>query len=158
MEENEVEIDFYHASQRLDKFLLKRFPNARKSLLYKFLREKRVKRNGARAQGNEILREGDKVKFYLSPETMEALSQPAVGAHIVRPQMEQQDISILYEDENLLVCDKPAGLLTQPDAKGGDSLVTRAILHLGGNGRTLPPAARPSTERADEGCAPTRYT
>ena len=63
----EVNITGKEENQRLDKFLLKYFNNAPKSFVYKMLRKKRIKFNGKKAEGNEIIKNGDKLQMYIAP-------------------------------------------------------------------------------------------
>ncbi len=60
----EIRIGKNQCGQRLDKFLQKYLTEAPKSFLYKMLRKKNIKRNGKRAEGSEILREGDVLTFF----------------------------------------------------------------------------------------------
>ena len=58
-------------NQRLDKFLFKYFNTAPKSFVYKMLRKKRIKYNGKKAEGSEIIKKGDTLQMYLAEETMD---------------------------------------------------------------------------------------
>lgn len=78
----EIRIGKNQCGQRLDKFLQKYLTEAPKSFLYKMLRKKNIKRNGKRAEGSEILREGDVLTFFLSDETLEKFTSN--GADTVR--------------------------------------------------------------------------
>ena len=71
----ELNITKNEENQRLDKFLLKYFNKAPKSFVYKMLRKKRIKLNGGRAEGNEILLSGDVLEMYLSEETMDSFME-----------------------------------------------------------------------------------
>lgn len=62
------------AGQRLDKFLHKYLPNAGTGFLYKMLRKKNITLNGKKAEGSELLKEGDSVSFFFSRETFEKFS------------------------------------------------------------------------------------
>ena len=55
----EIIITKNEENQRLDKFLLKYMNKASKGFIYKMLRKKRIKYNGGKAEGNELLRAGD---------------------------------------------------------------------------------------------------
>ncbi|MCL2704062.1 MAG: RluA family pseudouridine synthase [Defluviitaleaceae bacterium] len=107
--DNTVTIDADSAGQRFDKFLIRLFPAGGKGFVYKMLRKKRVKLNGERAQGNEILNEGDAVTMYISPETRAELA----GNKDIKPS--GTVLNILYEDGDVLVVNKPANCLTHPD-------------------------------------------
>ncbi len=122
----EIAITEQTAGQRLDKYLQKYFNAAPKSFLYKMLRKKRIKLNGGRAQGGEILCPGDRLELYLSEETMAQFSE--VKQVAVSP----RHFGILYEDEEILVMNKPAGLLSQPDRPqdGGNTLVGQMLSYL----------------------------
>jgi len=109
--DNEIIIDEANAGQRFDKFLIRRFPLGGKGFVYKMLRKKRVKLNGKRAEGNEMLCAGDMITLYISPETQEGLrlrDKPAITKT-------KHKINILFEDENVIIVDKPANCLTHPD-------------------------------------------
>jgi len=125
---NKLTIQAADANQRLDKFLLKYFNKATKSLLYKLLRNKRIKLNAARAAGNELLRENDELTFYLAPETMAGLME----ARTIRTDCAA--LVVVFEDEHVLLVNKPAGLLTQPDAPGADCVSERLLSHLAQSG------------------------
>jgi len=132
---NKLTIQADNANQRLDKFLLKYFNKATKSLIYKLLRNKRIKLNGARAEGSEILQAGDELTFYIAPETMAGLME-ARAIHT-----DCAALAVIYEDTQLLIADKPAGLLTQPDAPGADCLSERLLAHLARSGAYTADAA-----------------
>ena len=95
--------------RRLDKYLFSLFNNASKSLIYKLLRKKRIKLNGKRALGSEIINEGDIITFYMSTDSL-IIEKPIEKAAPLK--------GIIYEDEHILVINKPAGLASQ----GGDGI------------------------------------
>lgn len=105
------------AGQRFDKYLAKLLREAPKSFLYKMLRKKNITLNGKKASGNEKLHTGDEVRVFLSDETYQKFSgaQPAPRA--------KTQLDILYEDRNILLINKPAGMLSQPDDSRDPSLV-----------------------------------
>jgi len=125
---NTFTIQANNANQRLDKFLLKYFNKATRGLIYKLLRNKRIKLNGARAAGSEILRAGDELMFYIAPETMAGLME----ARAIREDCAA--LSVLYEDAHVLMADKPGGLLTQPDAPNADCVSERLLAYLARSG------------------------
>lgn len=123
-------IGINQAGQRLDKFLKKCLPEAGNGFLYKMLRKKNITLNGRRAEGKEILSEGDRVEFFLSEETFLKFSGNVSSSRLKAPQAARQSHcsslkeelfspEILYEDEHLLFLNKPTGMLTQK-AKPGD--------------------------------------
>ena len=104
------------AGQRLDKFLKKALPNAGTGFLYKMLRKKNITLNGKKAEGKEILAQGDEVKCFFSEETYASLSGAGAAedtSDYRKAYRSLKDISVLYEDENILLLNKPAGVLTQ---------------------------------------------
>ena len=105
----ELNITQKDENQRLDKFLMKYLNKAPKSFVYKMLRKKNIKYNGKKAEGNEIISNGDIVNIYLSEDTINEFKE-AKEVGIV-----EKTFDIIYEDENILVCNKPAGLLSQKD-------------------------------------------
>jgi 23S rRNA pseudouridine955/2504/2580 synthase len=105
-------------------------------VVYKLLRKKRIKLNGGRAGGGEMLTAGDALDFYLAPETLEGWR----GARAVPAAAALTDI--IYEDERLLVVNKPTGLPAHGGmAGGGDHLLARVLYYLYQNGGYDPAAA-----------------
>lgn len=114
----------------MDKYLFRMLDAAPQSFIYKMLRKKNIVLNGKRASGSEILQPGDEVRFYLSDETFSKFSHaPFFETESVNP-----DIEIVYEDEDILILNKPAGLLAQkakPDDDSANDRVTAYLLHSG---------------------------
>ena len=104
-----VEISSNDAGQRLDRFLKKYLKRASLSGIYKIIR-KDLKINGKRGKEDTVLAEGDQLTFYLSDERFAELTAP-VKSHRARKQFK-----IAYEDENVLIVEKPKGLLTHGDS------------------------------------------
>ncbi len=120
------------SGQRVDKFLTKAAPLLPQSLLYKGIRTKRIKLNGKRCEISTRLEEGDRLQLYLKDEFFEKdekrlfLSAPAL-------------LHIVYEDENLLILEKPAGLLVhEDDRQQRDTLILRVLHYLYDKGEYLP--------------------
>jgi 23S rRNA pseudouridine955/2504/2580 synthase len=100
------------AGQRLDKFLTKTFRNLPKSMMYKFIRTKKIKVNRKRAEIGQMLAEGDTVELFLPPEFLEREQSDSLFKNI------KPSFGVVYEDENLLICDKPVGMLSHGDKEG----------------------------------------
>ena len=109
------------AGQRLDKFLHKLLPKAGNGFLYKMLRKKNITLNNKKAEGNEILSLGDELKLFMKDETI-LLFKEEQGSYAENTLMQGQmktppkprmKMDILYEDENIVILNKPAGVLTQ---------------------------------------------
>ncbi len=120
-------------AKRLDKFLKKAFPNAGTGFLYKMLRKKNITLNGKKAEGKEILAQGDEIKCFFSKETFASLSgteNRETTSDYRKAYRFLKDISVLYEDEDILLLNKPAGVLTQKAKPEDLSLNQWLIGHL----------------------------
>lgn len=141
-----VTINSNQAGQRLDKFLRKYLPEAGTGFLYKMLRKKNITLNGKKAEGSELLVQGDQVGFFFSDETFAKFSgRSGVGvgriadeditscnrqrfrnaselAEYNRAYRELTGIDVVYEDEHVLILNKPAGILTQKAEERDPSL------------------------------------
>lgn len=124
----EFQITENEAGQRFDKYLAKLLRNAPKSFFYKMLRKKNITLNGRKATGNEKLNTGDQIRLFLSDETFSKFSQQEQTARAVT------DLDIIYEDTDILLINKPAGMLSQPDDTKEPSMVEYLIGYLLQNG------------------------
>lgn len=127
------EIKANDANQRLDKFIRKSLPNLPQSLMYKYIRKKRIKVNSKRAEISTILNVGDVVDMYINDE------------FFVKPETRYdfmgapRKLDILYEDGNIMLLDKKAGLLCHPDDREYvDTLITRIKKYLYEKGEYKP--------------------
>lgn len=112
------------AGQRVDKFLTKAAPALPQSLLYKAIRKKDIKLNRKRCEISTRLAEGDLLEVYL-PDDVLALPGEDRLAFLRAP----AEIEVVYEDENILVVNKPQGLIVHEDENECvDTLINR-ILH-----------------------------
>lgn len=119
-----VTITKNEAGQRLDKLLLKYLNLAGKSFIYKMLRKKNITLNGKKCDGSEKLNEGDEIKLFLCDETIEKFSM----LHVQR--VKKVSLSIEYEDEHIILINKPSGMLSQKAADTDESLVEYLIDYL----------------------------
>ena len=119
----EIKITEQEAGQRFDKLLGKYLNKAPKSFLYKMLRKKNITLNGKKASGNEKLAKGDCVKLFLSDETIQKFSEAFSGYTNV-------SLDILYEDADIILINKPVGMLSQKAARSDESLVEHLISYL----------------------------
>lgn len=97
--------------QRLDKFLQKSLKGLPTALMYKYIRKKRVKVNGKRAKENQILQAGDLLELYIPEEFSKN------EANIAELERIRTQPRIVYEDENILICDKQPGVLSHTGDK-----------------------------------------
>lgn len=113
------------AEQRLDKFLTKSFPNLPKALMYKYIRIKRIKVNGKRAENSTRLHVGDIVDMYINDEFFE---KSETRYDFMKA---SKNLDIVYEDENIMLLNKKVGLLSHPDeGEYVDTLITRIKRYL----------------------------
>lgn len=111
--------------QRIDKFILKAMPDMPKSMLYKLIRKKDIKINGKRCEISTRLCEGDIVTVFVKDELS------ASKKHDMSFLNASGELKIVYEDENILIADKPIGLDSHSsDSSGGDTLINRIKLYL----------------------------
>ena len=115
------------AGQRLDRFLAKAVPLLPASLAQKYIRLKRIKRNNARAQRDDRLCEGDVLQLYINDEFFDTPSEENAYLTVAAPKL-----SIVYEDENLLLVDKQPGVAVHPHdgAEYGKTLIDHIQAYL----------------------------
>lgn len=121
------------SGKRLDRFMQKVCPSLPASLLNKYIRLKRIKVCGGRAKCDTRLKEGDTVEAYINDEFFAPVKRKYdfLGA--------SDRLNIVYEDENILIADKPQGLLSHPDGKEfSDTLIGRIQRYLYEKGEYLP--------------------
>ena len=129
------------AGQKLLKLLAKYLNAAPQSFLHKMLRKKNITLNGKKADGSELLRETDEVCLFLSEETIASFQgKNADDATAVEQQKitkkpkEVSDIRVVYEDADVLILNKPAGVLSQKAVQSDYSLNEWVIEYLLENG------------------------
>lgn len=88
-----------------------------KVFFYKMLRKKNITLNGKKATGNEKLLKGDTIKLFLSDETFDKFAGSSQAARAYC------ELDIVYEDPDIIIINKPAGMLSQPADDGEPSLV-----------------------------------
>ncbi len=130
----EITVTKNDAGQRADRFLSKAYPNLTLPLICKLMRKKRIKINGAKAEPNVKLCEGDVFRFYLSDELL------SKGGEKERDFREcPSDIDVVYEDENILLVDKPVGMVVHEDNDNtSDTLINRIKCYLWKKGEYIP--------------------
>ena len=97
-------VDRKYDNQKLNKFLMDKLPKITSNLFYKTLRKKDIKINGKRVNENISVKEGDEILVYIADDLLE----------------NKIDLKVIYEDENILVIDKPQNL----EVTGSESLTT----------------------------------
>ena len=131
----EIEIKKNDAGQRLDKFLLKTFSNLPPSLMYKAIRQKKIKVNRRRAEQNLVLAENDRLQIFL-PEEFFVRSAAKESFKTLEPRL-----LVLYEDANILVVEKKPGMPVHPDEnQSSGTLIDHVKAYLSKKGEYDPDA------------------
>lgn len=117
------------AGQRFDKYLKKLLGNATGSFIYKMLRKKNITLNGKKADGTEKLSAGDEVKLFLSDETFDKFSaeEKTTNEFEQLSSIDSGRLKVIYEDSNVIIINKPSGMLSQK-AKPEDISANEYIL------------------------------
>jgi len=105
----ELRIGANDAGQRLDRFLAKAVPLLPASLAQKYIRIKRIKCNGARAERDTRLQEGDILQLYINDEFFDKPREDNAYLTVANPKL-----NIVYEDDHILLVDKRPGLAVHP--------------------------------------------
>ena len=128
-----AEADESHAGQRLDRFLSDRLPALSRTRLQALIREGRV------ALGPATIED---VKYPVKPgDRFEISVPPPVSA---KPEGQAIPLEVVYEDDAIIVIDKPSGLVVHPGAGNIDrTLVNALIAHCGASLSGIGGVARP---------------
>lgn len=132
-------VDSKDEGQRLDKYIKKMFPNAPVSLLYKMLRKKNITLNNKKADGSEIISGGDAIKTFFSDETYEKFRgkpEKPFTKEVIK-NSNYISLEIIYENEDVLFFNKPAGVLSQSDDKNIFSVNSYLLSYLSKNNKSL---------------------
>lgn len=110
------------AGQRFDKYLFKLMKDIKPGLLFKQLRNKNIDLNKKKAKGNEILKENDVVRVFMSDETIDRFAGKSVEIT-----GDGYGLLVVYEDEDIILANKPQGVLSQK-AKDSDVSMNEYLL------------------------------
>lgn len=136
---HEITVGKNEEDQRLDRILARLFPNAGKGFVFKMLRKKNIVLNGKKAEGSERLKQGDVIKLFFSEESFEKLS--GGNAQQINTQNIKKKNStdckgdslsgmIVYEDDDVIILNKPKGVLSQKAEPGDVSLNEMLIAYM----------------------------
>lgn len=121
----EISINSNDAENRIDKFMFKTFPNIPQTLVYKYIRKKRIKINNKKCNISDKLKLGDVISLYINDELLEP--QNSKNDFLLVP----TKLDIVYEDENILLVNKKPGLAVHSGKEGEtDSLIGRIKKYL----------------------------
>ncbi len=110
------------AGQRLDKFLSKAVKGLPTSMMYKYIRTKKIKVNRARTEQNYMLVEGDEIQLFIRDEFFESPEQDRGALFRITPKLD-----IVYEDDNIILLNKRPGVLVHEDTAATENTL---IMHL----------------------------
>ncbi len=132
-------------AQRLDTYLRSRFPAVSRGALQRLIEEGHIRVNGRTVKPTHSPRAGEQVEVHW-PEARPAQAQP-----------EQMALDILYEDEALVVLNKPPGLVVHPAAGHQEHTLVNALLHhcagqLSGIGGVARPGIVHRLDQQTSGC------
>ena len=137
----EILVSQGEAGQRLDKLVARYLNTAPVSFLYKMMRKKNITLNGKKAVGKEMVQAGDSIKVFLSEDTWSKFSTIRNQPSSIKPANQKQTSpwakipplkkeKIIYEDENILLINKPAGILSQKAQPKDISINEQMIAYL----------------------------
>ena len=110
------------AGQRLDKFLSKAVKGLPMSLMYKYIRTKKIKVNRARTQQSYMLAEGDEIQLFIRDEFFDIPAKDGGALWRIQPKLD-----IVYEDENIMLLNKRPGVLVHEDTAATENTL---VLHM----------------------------
>ena len=118
------------AGQRLDKLLLKYLNQAGYGFIQKMLRKKNITLNDHKATGKEILAPDDSIKIYFSDDTLNKFAVHLGTGRTVSDEYRKWSPEIIYEDADVLILNKPVGMLSQRAKPEDYSLVDWVLDHM----------------------------
>ena len=117
-----IKVNRNDAGQRLDKFLGKAVKGLPQSLMYKYIRTKKIKVNRQRTVQNYFLSEGDEIQLFIRDEFFESPENDVGALSRIKPKLD-----IVYEDENIMLLNKRPGVLVHEDSDAKDNTL---IMHV----------------------------
>ncbi len=142
----ELVISADNDGRRVDRVLRTLWPQVPLGAIMKAVRTGEVRLDGKKTKADARFEEGQRLYVPWEEQAGAPETRSAGGACVKKPPLET-----LYRDDYLWVVNKPAGLLTQPDVKGGDSLITRALAELGWSRSDYRPATAQRLDRNTTG-------
>lgn len=112
----EITVGVNEEGKRLDSFLKSYLKEASGSFIYKMLRKKNITLNNKKADGKEKLSSGDSIKLFFSDETFEKFrgQKESSGFKNLRDALKTfGEFPVVFEDDNIVLVNKPWGVLSQ---------------------------------------------
>ncbi len=127
----ELKINESDSNQRFDKYLKRILCEASTSFIYKMLRKKNITLNDKKADGTEKLNTGDIVKIWFSDETYDKMTGAGACDELYNSIREvENNINIVFEDDDMIIINKPAGIKSQKDTPSDVSINEMAISYM----------------------------
>ena len=144
----EFEVAEGDAGQRLDRYLRKVLPTVPLSHIFQLVRKGRVRVDGARADGAARLVGGARITLNVRPGELKTSAPVREGASSLRDK-----VGVIFEDDELLVLDKPAGMAVHPGTgtPPGTTLIERVWQDLGSSDSIFQPALAHRLDRGTSG-------
>ncbi len=117
-----IKVEQNDAGQRLDKFLSKAVKGLPASMMYKYIRTKKIKVNRKRAQQNQMLVCGDEIQLFIREEFFDSPERDGGALARIKPKLD-----IVYEDENIMLLNKRPGVLVHEDTAAAENTL---IMHV----------------------------
>ncbi len=122
----EIIVSENEQDKRFDRFLKGYLKEASGGFIYKMLRKKNITLNDKKADGTEKLKKGDVIKIFFTDETLDKFRGADAQGCDIRPEADAYkkigELHVIYEDDNIILVDKPAGVLSQKSQKSDVSL------------------------------------
>lgn len=106
----EIIVNENHNDQRIDRVLKNYFGYKNKSFVYKMIRKKNIVVNGKKVKEDYRLKIGDVIKIFVKDETIDFVKK---NVKTIDYDKLNVDIDIIYEDDNIMILNKPVGILSQ---------------------------------------------
>ncbi|MGL4952052.1 MAG: RluA family pseudouridine synthase [Mycoplasma sp.] len=119
----EIIVNLNDVDKRLDNFLLKYFPYLTKPMIYKYIRTNKIKVNKKKQDFNYKLRMHDKITVFFNEEKREVNNQLWFLKF-------DKKIDVVYEDENIVIMNKPIGVISQSNGFSEDSMQARFLKYV----------------------------
>ncbi len=131
----EYRIESPDEGQTVLKYLEKMLPGAKGGVIFKALRKKNIVLNGGKTSGKEVLKSGDCIRVFFSDEVIAGFMPKYGSGAPVHPKVKKEDLKrfkkdIIFEDDNILLINKEADLLTHSDASPELSLNDMLLTYL----------------------------
>lgn len=117
-----IKVEQNDAGQRLDKFLSKAVKGLPMSMMYKYIRTKKIKVNRKRAEQNQMLVCGDEIQLFIREEFFDSPERDDGALRRIKPKLD-----IVYEDENIMLLNKRPGVLVHEDTAAAENTL---IMHV----------------------------